>query len=76
MYYVMRASAPSLHRESTDSLIRAHESLVLLTNIIYAENCKMLSCRDTQNFIYLNSYEAGIDGLIGHHSLKFLIFTE
>ena len=22
MYYVMRASAPSLHRESTDSLIR------------------------------------------------------
>ena len=26
MYYVMRASAPSLHRESTDSLI----SIVLL----------------------------------------------
>ena len=23
MYYVMRASAPSLHRESTDSLMRA-----------------------------------------------------
>ena len=23
MYYAMRASAPSLHRESTDSLIRA-----------------------------------------------------
>ena len=23
MYYVMRASAPSLHRESTDSLIRS-----------------------------------------------------
>ena len=25
MYYVMRASAPSLHRESTDSLIMVHE---------------------------------------------------
>ena len=24
MYYVMRASAPSLHRESTDSLIYTH----------------------------------------------------
>ena len=24
MYYVMRASAPSLHRESTDSLILIH----------------------------------------------------
>ena len=24
MYYVMRASAPSLHRESTDSLIRVN----------------------------------------------------
>ena len=35
MYYVMRASAPSLHRESTDSLIGwpsfVHGSL----NIIY-----------------------------------------
>ena len=26
MYYVMRASAPSLHRESTDSLILGAES--------------------------------------------------
>ena len=25
MYYAMRASAPSLHRESTDSLIEANE---------------------------------------------------
>ena len=25
MYYVMRASAPSLHRESTDSLIQVNE---------------------------------------------------
>ena len=24
MYYVMRASAPSLHRESTESLIHVH----------------------------------------------------
>ena len=24
MYYAMRASAPSLHRESTDSLIQLH----------------------------------------------------
>ena len=26
MYYVMRASAPSLHRESTDSLILSERS--------------------------------------------------
>ena len=30
MYYVMRASAPSLHRESTDSLIC---NLLLILNI-------------------------------------------
>ena len=29
MYYVMRASAPSLHRESTDSLI-VNETLSIL----------------------------------------------
>ena len=28
MYYVMRASAPSLHRESTDSLIHYDEMKV------------------------------------------------
>ena len=33
MYYVMRASAPSLHRESTDSLISS-EILATVSNII------------------------------------------
>ena len=28
MYYAMRASAPSLHRESTDSLIKMHVSCI------------------------------------------------
>ena len=38
MYYVMRASAPSLHRESTDSLIR----VINTYNIIHSFNspCK------------------------------------
>ena len=37
MYYVMRASAPSLHRESTDSLIYAsHNSdIFICLNIIF-----------------------------------------
>ena len=30
MYYVMRASAPSLHRESTDSLIMHVELIYIL----------------------------------------------
>ena len=43
MYYVMRASAPSLHRESTDSLIPgrqhdAHEFLTFLLEHIYDSN--------------------------------------
>ena len=36
MYYVMRASAPSLHRESTDSLI--HNVCSIYTNAYYAYN--------------------------------------
>ena len=35
MYYAMRASAPSLHRESTDSLIHTHCFLTCVYNIIY-----------------------------------------
>ena len=32
MYYVMRASAPSLHRESTDSLISLHNQPTTYTS--------------------------------------------
>ena len=35
MYYAMRASTPSLHRESTDSLIHTHCFLTCVYNIIY-----------------------------------------
>ena len=34
MYYAMRASAPSLHRESTDSLIRKNVQLFIIAIII------------------------------------------
>ena len=34
MYYVMRASAPSLHRESTDSLMLEMQTLHIATVII------------------------------------------
>ena len=34
MYYVMRASAPSLHRESTDYIIQNHLAAKLDTKII------------------------------------------
>ena len=37
MYYVMRASAPSLHRESTDSLIRT--LTILMTVWLYKMTC-------------------------------------
>ena len=33
MYYAMRASAPSLHRESTDSLIQSHSDTLLYSDI-------------------------------------------
>ena len=35
MYYVMRASAPSLHRESTDSLMQSHNM---------NEQCPQITC--------------------------------
>ena len=38
MYYVMRASAPSLHRESTDSLIYYICIYVYMCLIYYVEN--------------------------------------
>ena len=41
MYYVMRAPAPSLHRESTDSLIISwfHVNTVSLKCYVYIESC-------------------------------------
>ena len=38
MYYVMRASAPSLHRESTDYIIQNHLAAKLDTKIIILYN--------------------------------------
>ena len=35
MYYVMLASAPSLHREFTDSLIKKHKVLIVASIIIH-----------------------------------------
>ena len=39
MYYVMRASAPSLHRESTDSLI-----YIIYVPSIHRESYGLMSC--------------------------------
>ena len=40
MYYVMRASAPSLHRESTDSLI----CIICLTYMMIVKSAYMTQC--------------------------------
>ena len=39
MYYVMLASAPSLHRESTDSLIKKHKVLIVASPHQYNNTC-------------------------------------
>ena len=45
MYYVMRASAPSLHRESTDSLITVYTCIVYTLSVtehrIYSSNVSL-----------------------------------
>ena len=45
MYYVMRASAPSLHRESTDSLIMLFLTLYIIYEVLWpiALKCKPLA---------------------------------
>ena len=39
MYYVMHASTPSLHRESTDSLIKKHKVLIVASPHQYNNTC-------------------------------------
>ena len=44
MYYVMRASAPSLHRESTDSLIIVYAQCIYHNIIHTSYNNYKMSC--------------------------------
>ena len=54
MYYVMRASAPSLHRESTDSLIRTW--MYILGNIVFL----YLVCLSVCNVVYYATHNGFI----------------
>ena len=59
MYYAMRASAPSLHRESTDSLI------ILLPLIYRHRNVKFIKTIDSnrKTRLYLSRFgESNLNG--------------
>ena len=49
MYYVMCASAPSLHRESTDSLIYVTDAYLFFSLLLYIHHLTM--CRFSMQHI-------------------------
>ena len=54
MYYVMRASAPSLHRESTDSLISLGNKIFRIISFIINVNKHAVDIRTGPSFVTAN----------------------
>ena len=70
MYYVMRASAPSLHRESTDSLIQVAMEIIDYPQTHKVSMATVRASLNTQSIIHLY-IQVAMETQIHHGKTKF-----